>query len=271
MSLTKCPPARPVAPWMGGKKALAPKLIERIATIPHTTYIEPFVGMGGVFLRRPYRPKAEVANDLNGEIVNLFRILQRHYPQLMEVMKFQITSRSEFERLRQTDPATLTDLERAARFLYLQRLAFGGQVDGVFGVASERPARFDLNRIAPLLDAAHDRLSGVVLECLPWDQVVTRYDSAGALFYLDPPYHGGETDHGKGMFEEADFLRMADMLAEISGAFILSINATPEMEDIFGRFHCDRVSVTYTVSKGAAKQSPELIVSNRKVEGDLFG
>jgi DNA adenine methylase len=255
---------------MGGKKALANRLIERVAAIPHKTYIEPFVGMGGVFLRRPFRAQAEVANDLNGEIVNLFRILQRHYPQLMEVMRFQIASRAEFERLRKTEPSTLTDLERAARFLYLQRLAFGGQVSGVFGVSADRPARFDLSRIGPLLDAAHDRLSGVVLECLPWQEVVARYDSPGALFYLDPPYHGGEADYGKGMFDRAEFDLMAETLRDLSGAFILSINSTPETEEIFAGFEIERVSVTYTISRDTAKQSPELIVSNRKLAGDLF-
>jgi DNA adenine methylase len=110
-------PAAPVAPWLGGKKHLHGKIISKIEAIPHRSYIEPFVGMGGVFLRRRWQPRLEVANDLNGEIVNLFRILQRHYPQLMEVMRFQLASRREFERLRQVDPATLTDLERAARSL----------------------------------------------------------------------------------------------------------------------------------------------------------
>jgi DNA adenine methylase len=94
-------PAAPVAPWLGGKKALHRAIIERI---DHRTYVEPFVGMGGVFLRRKWRPKAEVANDLNGEITNLFPLLQRHYPQFIEVMRFQITSRREFERLRGCDP-----------------------------------------------------------------------------------------------------------------------------------------------------------------------
>jgi DNA adenine methylase len=65
-------------------------------------------------------------NDRNGEIINLFRILQRHYPQFMDMLSFQVVSRRRFEQLRQTDPAHLTDLERAAQFLHLQRLGFGG-------------------------------------------------------------------------------------------------------------------------------------------------
>ena len=257
-------PAAPVAPWLGGKKTLHPMLIRKIEAIPHKTYVEPFVGMGGVFLRRRFRPRLEVANDLNGEIVNLFRILQRHYPQLMDVMRFQIASRRDFERLRGTDPATLTDLERAARFLYLQRLAFGGQIRGVFGVSSMTTPRFSLSRLEPLLDAAHARLEGVVFEQLDWADVIRRYDSPETLFYLDPPYFGGEDDYGKGMFDRAAYAAMADQLAGIKGAFILSINATPEIRQVFGGFICDSVRLKYTVSSAGATEAEELIISNRE-------
>ncbi len=262
--------ATPVAPWLGGKKVLHPNIIARTEAIPHKTYLEPFVGMGGVFLRRRFRPKLEVANDLNGEIVNLFRILQRHYPQLIDVMRFQIASRRDFERLRRTDPATLTDLERAARFLYLQRLAFGGQVTGVFGVAPSHAPRFALSRLEPLLDAAHGRLEGVVFESLDWSDVIARYDGPDTLFYLDPPYFGGEADYGKGMFARTDFARMAEQLAGISGAFILSINSTPETRDIFGAFRQDVVRLKYTISKDQATDAEELIVSNREARVGLF-
>lgn len=257
-------PAAPVAPWLGGKKRLHPLIIERIEAIPHKTYVEPFVGMGGVFLRRRYRPKLEVANDRNGEVVNLFRILQRHLPQLMDVMRFGIASRRDFERLRQTDPASLTDLERAARFLYLQRLAFGGQVRGVFGVAPEHAARFSLSRLEPILEAAHERLEAVVFECLDWAELIPRYDTAETLFYLDPPYFGGEDDYGKGLFDRAQYARMAEVLAGMKGAFILSINDRPEIRDLFSGFHLDPVRLKYTISGAGATDAQELIVSNRE-------
>ena len=263
-------PAAPVAPWLGGKKRLHGRIIQRIEAIPHRTYIEPFVGMGGVFLRRRFRPTLEVANDLNGEIINLFRILQRHYPQLMEVMRFQLASRREFERLRATDPATLTDLERAARFLYLQRLAFGGQVGGVFGVAATNGPRFSLARLEIILEEARERLDGVVLESLDWADLIDRYDSDRALFYLDPPYFGGEADYGKGMFDRGQFAKMADQLAKIKGGFILSINDTPEIRETFAAFRFEEVSLTYTISAGAGTQAKELIISNRAKEGRLI-
>lgn len=270
MTIENVPPAAPVAPWLGGKSKLAKTIIDRIERIPHRAYVEPFVGMGGVFLRRPFRPKLEVANDLNGEIINLFRILQRHYPQLMEVMRFQITSRREFERLRASSPETLTDLERAARFLYLQKLSFGGKPDGVFGVVKEGASRFSIARLGPLLDAAHERLDGVVFECLPWEEVVDRYDSPHTLFYLDPPYWGGEGDYGSGMFDSGSFVRMASKLAAIEGKFIMSINDVPEIRDTFAGFKMDDVRLKYTVSRGDAKKVGELLISNTAAPAGLL-
>lgn len=270
MTMTKVSAAAPVAAWLGGKKALNRKIIEVIDAIPHTTYVEPFVGMGGVFLRRQWKPRLEVMNDLNGEITNLFRILQRHYPQFMEVMRFQITSRREFERLRASDPSTLTDLERAARFLFLQRLAFGGQINGVFGVSKDTSPRFSLTKLEPLLDAAHSRLDGVVFENLDWDDVLRRYDSPTALFYLDPPYWGGEDDYGKGMFSNDQFATMADRLMNMEGGFVLSINDRPEVRDLFGGFNIREVSLKYTVAATDATEAKELIVTNRQVRTSLI-
>ncbi|WP_157775479.1 hypothetical protein [Hartmannibacter diazotrophicus] len=85
-----------------------------------------------------------------------------------------MASRKEFERVRQTNPSTLTDLERAARFLYLQRLCFGGKPGDVFGVESTHSARISLSRLDPVLDAAHERLEAVVFEQLDWADLIAR-------------------------------------------------------------------------------------------------
>ncbi len=263
-------PAVPVAPWLGGKKALSARIIARIAALPHKTYVEPFVGMGGVFLRRPFRPTCEVANDLNGEIVNLFRVIQRHLPYLRDHMRFTLASRRAFEDLRKTPASGLTDIERAARFLYLQRLSFAGQVNGVFGVSPDHAPRFSLNRLETLLEAAYERLDGVVFECLPWAEVVTRYDGPNTLFYLDPPYDGNESDYGKGMFGKDEFQLIAEMMATIKGAMLLSINDTPHIRDLFAAFNMEEVSLTYSVSRSESKTAKELIISNRADESRLL-
>lgn len=265
-------PVSPAAPYIGGKRALAETLVKLINTIEHTGYAEAFVGMGGVFFRRTMRPKSETINDINGEISNLFRVLQAHYPQFISTMQYQITSRKEFERLLACDTKTLTDFQRAARFLYLQKLCFGGKPVGQnFGVDKTGGARFNLANIVPTLEDLHERLSSVVIENLSWDSFIPRYDHAGMLFYLDPPYFNCETDYGKNVFEQSDFQRIADMLATIDGQFIMSINDTPEIREIYSQFDIEAVKVPYTIAGGAPKDVGELIITskNLKLRPDL--
>lgn len=260
--LTPIAATAPVAPWLGGKRNLAKRICAALDDIPHSTYAEPFVGMGGIFLRRTSRPRAEVINDAGRDVANLFRILQRHYPQFLDTLRFQLTTRAEFNRLVDTNPETLTDLERAARFLYLQRTAFGGKVSGRnFGVAVDRSARFNLTTLEPMLEDLHSRLAGVVIECLDFGSFITRYDSAGTLFYLDPPYWGCESDYGKHLFNRADFQRLADHLRGIKGRFLLSINDVPEIREIFAWASIEEVMTTYTIaSKGAQPDRAELLI-----------
>lgn len=255
-------PVSPPAAYIGGKRQLARRICDQIALAPHSIYAEPFVGMGGVFFRRTSAPRAEFINDRSGDVVNLFRILQRHYPQFMDTLRFQITSRQEFERLKASDPATLTDLERAARFLYLQRLTFGGKVAGrSFGVNRDGGSRFNLNTLAPLLQDVHERLASVVIENLDWQVFVDRYDRPETLFYLDPPYWGTEDYYGKELFNRDQYEVMAERLARIKGRFILSINDVPEIRSIFSAFDIEDVTLTYTASGGKGKSVREVIIS----------
>jgi DNA adenine methylase len=255
----------PAAGYIGGKKQLAKAIIACIEKIPHETYAEPFVGMGGVFLRRRRAPKGEIINDRSGDVATFFRILQRHYVPFMDMLRWQLTGRQEFERLKASDPSTLTDLERAARFLYLQRTAFGGKVAGRnFGV-DPMGGRFNVTKLMPMLDELHDRLAGVVIECLPWVDFLARYDRPGTLFYLDPPYWGGESDYGAGLFDRAEYARMADVLRGLKGRFILSINDVPQIRKTFENFTQRPVRLTYTVSDKGARPARELIITARRL------
>ena len=264
--LTATAPTVPVAPYLGGKKLLARRIIERLRAVPHTCYVEPFVGLGGVFLRRDFRARAEVINDVSRDVATLFRVLQRHYVPLMDMLRWQLTGRAEFERLVAAAPDTLTDLERAARFLYLQRVAAGGKVRGrSFGVSVTASARFDVTKLGAILEDVHERLAGVVIECLPYADLIARYDRPGTLFYLDPPYAGSEDDYGKGVFGPEDFARLAELLAGIAGRFILSINDTPEIRETFRAFRIEAVETTYTIARRTGTgggRAGELLISN---------
>lgn len=117
----------PIIPWLGGKRRLADIIIPRFPA--HTCYVEVFAGGAALyFLRTP--AKVEVINDVNGDVVNLYRVVQNHLEEFVRQFKWSLSSREIFKWLQDTPPETLTDIQRAARFFYLQQHCFGGKVEG---------------------------------------------------------------------------------------------------------------------------------------------
>jgi DNA adenine methylase len=274
MTVTPARPAVPLAAWIGGKRRLAPIIVDRLRAIPHQAYMEVFTGMGGVFLRRPWQSPVEVINDRSDDVANLFRVVQRHLDALIDYFRLQLASRAEFERLAAVSPETLTDIERAARFLYLQRLAFGGKVlSRAFGVDPTSPARLNPEALPGLLRRVHDRLSGVTIECLDWRDFLARYDRAGALMYLDPPYFGSEGYYGRALFHPADHAELAGRLQGLQANWLLSINDTPEIRALYGLCHQEPVNLRYSVSGGEGVEAAELLISREPImvsQGALF-
>jgi len=253
--------ASPIVPWIGGKRRLASQIL---AAFPaHTCYVEPFCGAAAIFFAKE-PTKAEVLNDINGDLVNLYRVLQHHLEEFVRQFRWAISSRQVFEWAKMQVPATLTDIQRAARFFYLQKLAFGGKVDGqTFGTATTAPARLNLLRIEEELSAAHLRLSGVTVEHLAWDLCLRRYDRPHTLVYMDPPYWGTA---GYGVpFGLEQYELMATLMRSMKGQAVVSVNDIPEMRSAFKGFPVERVAIRYTV--GAASSRPpvtgELIIRNR--------
>jgi DNA adenine methylase len=157
----------------------------------------------------------------------------------------------------------LTDIQRASRFYYLQRLAFGGKVEQrTFGTATTSGPRINLLRIEEDLSEAHLRLAQATIEHLPWQECVDRYDREHTLFYLDPPYWGTE---GYGVpFQLDEYSRIARALRTIKGKAVVSVNDIPEMRAAFAGFRTRRLAVTYSIG-GAGRQkrpSGELIIRN---------
>ena len=218
--------ARPLAPWRGGKQKLARLIAGKVDAMEYGCYAEPFCGMASVFFRRERRPRSEALNDINGDVVNLFRVVREHPDELMRQFEYSIASRADYRRLLQAPPEGMTDIQRAARFLFLQNLSFRGKADHGSGINASPHSKstFRRSRILRMIRAANRRLQGVHVEHLPWDLFIRRYDRPFTLFYVDPPYWGRTDDYGKGLFAESDFQRMADILGSIKGRFILSLN-----------------------------------------------
>ena len=262
-------PMKSPLPWLGGKSRLAERIVKLIPA--HDHYAEVFAGAGWVFFRKP-ESRSESINDINSDLISFYRCCQNHLEELCRQFKWLLASREFFEDFRsQMDGRGLTDIQRAARFYYLQRQAFGGRLGGVFGVDNVAPPKVNLVRLEEELSAVHLRLTRVRIENLPWSEHVRRYDGPGTLFYLDPPYHGGETDYGKNIFSRAEYAAMAEQLAGIQGRFLLSINDVPEIRDTFSGFEVREVETTYSVSRKECQKAGELLIMNYDPAPGLLG
>lgn len=256
--VTSCRP--PLAGWMGGKSLLARRIIERIPE--HECYVEPFAGAAWVLFRKP-ESKVEVINDINKEVVTLYRCVQWHLEEFVRYFKWVLVSRDEFERLKKADPDTLTDIQRSSRFYYLQQACFGGRINNpTFGYGLTRPSKLNLLRIEEYLSAAHLRLSRVYVECLPYGDVISRYDGPGTFFYIDPPYWDCENYYGPGIFSRDDFGKLAEQLSGIKGTFILSLNDTSGVREVFSAFDIESVQTKYTCSNGKNVPAGEVLIRN---------
>lgn len=249
--------------WLGGKSKLADQIIRRMPD-DHQTYCEVFAGAAWVLFKKP-ESKVEIINDVNRELVTLYRCVKHHLAELVAQFKWMLIARDEFDRFLQTPADTLTDIQRSARFYYLSKTAFGARIaKPTFGIAATAPSRLNLLRIEEDLSEAHLRLSRVYIENRPYDQVIERFDKAGTLFYVDPPYWGCENDYGKNLFAREDFAALAGQLDGIKGRFILSLNDVPEVREIFANFHIEPVKTRYSISARANQEVGEVLICNFK-------
>jgi len=253
--------SKPIIPWPGGKRRLLKHLYAHFPE--HQCYVEPFAGGAAALFLNPTPAPLEILNDINGELVNLYRVVRHHLDEFVRMFRWSLVSRDMFHWAQMERPETLTDIQRAARFYYLQKLAFGGKATGqTFGVVvSGNGPRLNLLRIEEELSAAHLRLAQVVIEHLPWHDCIHRYDRPHTLFYLDPPYwqvHGYGTD-----FPFNEYERIADKMRTQQGKTILSINDHPDIRRIFGGFTMHPVQTTYCIGS-ANRRAPrgELIITS---------
>jgi DNA adenine methylase len=229
-------PSRPALRYLGGKWKLAPWIIEHFP--PHDLYVEPFGGAASVLLRKP-RQGAEVYNDLDGDVVNLFRVLRtaEQATQLADLVSLTPFAREEFESAYEhtDDP-----VERARRMLVRSFMGFGScasRIDRTTGwrtgirLKSASAAR-DWANYPDAIQALAERLRGVSIEQRPALDVLAAYDAETTLFYVDPPYvHSTRspkrtrTAPSNGYAHElgdADHAALLDVLDGLKAAVVLS-------------------------------------------------
>lgn len=189
-------PTRPVLRWHGGKWLLAPWIISHFP--PHRIYVEPFGGAASVLMRKE-RSYAEVYNDLDDDVVNLFRCLQHpaSAARLRELLRLTPFARREFEiGWEPTDDA----IERARRLVIRSFMGFGSNAHNNLGRGhkttgfranssrSGTTPAFDWANYPDCLEAVISRMTGVIIEHRAALQVMQSHDGGGTLHYVDPPY-----------------------------------------------------------------------------------
>lgn len=248
--------------YIGGKSKLAKTIIRLMPK--HQCYVEVFCGAAWLYFKKP-ESEIEILNDINSDLVTLYRVVQNHLSAFAESLKWTLTSRAEYDRFKVMDPETMTDIQRSVRFYYLLRNTFASKLDASsFNVATTKRPRINIIDIEKDLSEVHLRLSGTYIENKDYSYIINRYGSKGNVFmYLDPPYFKCEEYYGKGIFERSDFQKMSDMLSDVPSKFIVSINDAPEIREIFKRYNIREVETTYHAG-GADKKKKvtELCIMN---------
>lgn len=257
--------------WVGGKSRLRKQIIAFIP--PHTCYVELFSGAAWVLFGKP-PSNVEVINDIDGELMNFFRVVKYKPEDFMQSFELELASREEFNRLANLDLSNLTDIERAHRFYYIIMAGWGGELkyprfqtstnDGGHGNRLIGALKYLRKRIEPV----HKRLSTVIIENLDWEVCLDRYDRSQTVMYVDPPYPKNKVNYYYNMQSWEDHQRLADRLSKTRCKWILSSFDMPEMRELYpgDEYHITSVQAYSGMEKkrngGKRVLNKEVLITN---------
>ena len=259
--------------WMGGKSKLYKEIINIMPE--HTTYVEPFAGGLWVFFNKP-KVRVEVVNDVNSELVNFYKVIQNNYEELKNKCKFLVSSREIFyenSRMSKEEIDKLPSIDRAVRFLYVNRCSFGGKMSSYGFKNSRRP---NLSCITDDFDKTigeiHKRFKDVYIENGDYKEIIKRYDSRPTqvekqevLFYFDPPYI--ETSGYDSDFTNQNHYELAEQIKKLNSKFILSINNHSLVYELYEGFNFINKEIKNTLAnQDNSRIQKELIITNYDTE-----
>ncbi len=248
---------KPPIPRIGGKSKLRKTILERIPE--HICYVEPFFGAGWVYFGKEPN-KVEVINDIDKELINMFRMIKYHAPEIERVLEYEFSGRDMFEEYKHCTVEYLTEIQRAVRFLYLISQSFAGKGE-TFGYGTTSKPAPQIFYQGVLRDIK-ERLRNTYVENKSFEDIIKRYDRPHSFFFCDPPYF--ETAGYGNEFGEQEHLLLRDTLSQIKGKFMVTINDHPKVKEWYKDFNIEEVQVAYSISKEqkARKEYGELIITN---------
>jgi DNA adenine methylase len=246
----------PFLKYPGGKRWLARRIIERLPE--HTCYVEPFGGMGAVLLAKP-KSKAEVWNDIDGGLANVMRVVKYHPDALADELSWMLIHREERLRYLHEAPGE-TDIQRAARWIMVRHAGFQGRAWKGFLVSKTSGIKPVATLIEQMRTVAR-RLSGVVIENLPWQRVFDLYDGRETVFFCDPPYADGDQETYDHRFDEAMHRELSERLKSLNGRWLLTYGDHPLIRELYANCQIEEVRRIRTIKQDARREYVELIIT----------
>lgn len=257
--------------WVGGKRLLR-KVIEPLIPKDIKSYIEPFGGGGWILFYKDKWADLEIYNDLDGRLVNLFRIVKYHPNAFKEEFNYLLGSREIFFQFMNATP--VTDIQKAVQFYYLITRSFGGK-GNTFGTVkcSSGGACKSLKNVPVKIDAIHKRLDKVMIENRDFKKIVTQYDFENAFFYCDPPYSTG-CGYEVTSTEDFDHEGLCETLKNIKGRFLLSYDDSAKIRELYKGYEMVEVERQNGINNRqgadrANKVFKELLIANYLIK-DIF-
>lgn len=260
---------KPFIKWAGGKRQLLSQLLHHVPS-EYNRYIEPFLGGGAMFLA--VQPKQAIVSDINPEIINAFKVIKTDHKGLMKKLNRMKNNEDYFYKVRKQKPADLSNTDRAARFIYLNKTCFNGlyreNSKGEFNVPfahHENPSFFDENNMIDL--HAYLNTSEVEFLCDDYKDILAKAQK-GDFIYLDSPYYplkkNSFTKYFKSDFSEKDHKELAALFRELDkkGCFVLMSNSnTKFVKDLYKDFKIIEIEARRSInSKGTGRQKDKIEV-----------
>ena len=245
--------------WIGGKKLLRNNIIQEFPNNKeYNRYVEVFGGAGWVLFAKDKHAKEEIYNDINSNLVNLFKCVKYHAQELQRELNFMINSRELFvEYISQINSKGLTDIQRAARYFFLVKLSYGSDVE-TYGAVKK-----DVEKMKSYIEQIQARLRNVVIENRSFEKIISKYDSDTTLFYLDPPYHNTESYYDSD-FNENSHIQLNTILKQVKAKFVLSYNDDEFIRKLYKDFNIKEIQRNNNLTSRYAKNRvfKELIIKN---------
>lgn len=265
---------QPFLKWAGGKRQLLPALKKYIPD-SFSNYVEPFVGGGAMFFH--LEPERSFLSDSNDELINTYKMVRDHVEEIIEGLSHHHAESGHYYSMRSLDVSEMNSIDRAVRFIYLNRTCYNGlyrvNKNGAFNVPFGG-RKISIPLINPdTLRSASRALQGVNIEYRDYQSAINEFAIPGSFVFLDPPYHpvsefSDFKRYTKEQFSPDDQVCLYNTFCKIIdlGCDVVMTNSNSEfILDLYRDFAFEIVETKRMInSKAERRKGHDLIISSKK-------